>query len=211
MALRMHLDAEDLLGCRFAISPLCQTHEAVRTLRRTERHAYHRAWLRRAGAATDLDLSALWLFMPLPGGYTPDFLGPPPDTPYASFEEELARMRAIDPASARAEMARSLACTPGAAESPRGRAALEDPAAAVQELADVTERAWQALVAPDWPRLRALLEADIAYRSRRLANGACGRCSPICIPRSAGPTRPSRSPPAATSPGCNAPPVEACC
>lgn len=46
---------------------------------------------------------------------------------------------------------------------------LADPARAVRELADLMERAWEALVAPDWPRLRALLEADVAFRSRRLA------------------------------------------
>ncbi|GAA3359412.1 DUF5937 family protein [Streptomyces antimycoticus] len=176
MPLHMHFGAADLLRCRFAISPLCQTHEAVRTLRRTERHGYHLPWLRRVReAVTGLDLSELWLLMPGRGGYTPDFLGPPPEVPYAPFEDELARMRSTDPAAAHRELVLSLACTPGAAESPRGRAMLADPARAVQRLADVTERAWRALVAPDWPRLRALLEADIGYRSRQLADGGLER------------------------------------
>ncbi|GLW07377.1 ArsR family transcriptional regulator [Microtetraspora sp. NBRC 13810] len=172
MPLRIRFGVDDLLRCRFAVSPLCQTHEALRMLRRPERHGYHRPWLNRMReVVAGLDLTPMWLFMPPPGGYTPDFLGAPPDTPSASFEDELARMRATDPAMARAEMARSLACTPGAAESPRGRAALADPARAVRELADLTERAWHALLAPDWPRVRALLEADIAHRSRLLAEG----------------------------------------
>ncbi|WKX72664.1 DUF5937 family protein [Streptomyces sp. XD-27] len=176
MPLHLRFGADDLLRCRFAVSPLCQTHEAVRTLRRRERHGYHLPWLRRIrGALAGLDLSELWLFMPPRGGYTPDFLGAPPDVPYASFEDELERMRAGDPAAARAEMAQSLACTPGAADSPLGRAALDDPAAAVQRLADVTERAWRALLAPDWPRLRALLDADIGFRSRQLAEGGLER------------------------------------
>ncbi|WP_413801483.1 DUF5937 family protein [Streptomyces iranensis] len=175
MPLHMQFGADDLLRCRFAISPLCQAHEAVRTLRRTERHGYHLPWLRRVREAmAGLDLSELWLL--LPGrGYTPDFLGPPPEVPYAPFEDELARMRATDPAMARRELALSLKCTPGAAGSARGRAMLDDPARAVQRLADVTERAWRALVEPDWPRLRALLEADIAYRSRQLAEGGLER------------------------------------
>lgn len=46
---------------------------------------------------------------------------------------------------------------------------LAEPARAVQELADLLERAWEVMVEPHWPRLRALLEADIAYHSRRLA------------------------------------------
>ena len=35
--------------------------------------------------------------------------------------------------------------------------------------------AWRALVEPAWPRVRALLEADIGYRSRRLAEGGLDR------------------------------------
>ncbi|MGW1374520.1 DUF5937 family protein [Streptomyces sp. NPDC002446] len=177
MPLHLHFGADDLLRIRFAVSPLCETHEAVRTLRRADRHGYHTPWLRRMRETlAGLDLTPLWLFMPSPPpGYTPDFLGRPPDTPTAGFDEELARLRATDPALARAEMAKSLACTPGALESERGRAALADPAAAIRELAEVTERAWQALLAPDWPRLRALLEAEIAYRSRQLASGGLQR------------------------------------
>ncbi|MCX5252319.1 MULTISPECIES: ArsR/SmtB family transcription factor [unclassified Streptomyces] len=172
MPLTLHLGSADLTRCRFAISPLCQTHEALRMLRRPSRHGYHRAWLRRTGRTlAGLDLTLLWLFVPRPGGYTPDFLGPPPDQPYPSIDDELARMRATDPALARVEMARSLACTPGLTESPPGRAALDDPAGTVRRLADLTELAWHALIAPDWPRHRAVLEADIAHRSRKAADG----------------------------------------
>ena len=171
MPLTLHLGADDLTRCRFAISPLCQTHEALRMLRRPARHGYHYAWLRRMGRTLKgLDLSPLWLFVPRPGGYTPDFLGPPPDEPYPTIDDELARMRATEPGLARAEMVRSLSCTPGLAQSPQGRAALDDPAGSVRRLADLTELAWHALLAPDWPRHRAVLEADIAHRSRRAAD-----------------------------------------
>ncbi|MCR8577587.1 ArsR/SmtB family transcription factor [Streptomyces sp. Isolate_219] len=186
MPVNLHFGADDLLRIRFAVSPLCETHEAVRTLRHADRHGYHTPWLRRMRETlAGLDLTPLWLFMPSspPGGYTPDFLGRPPDTPMAGFDEELAQLRATDPALARAEMAKSLAGRPEAAESARGRAALADPARAVQELADVTERAWRALLAPDWPRLRALLEAEIAYRSRQLAGGGLQRLFADLHPR----------------------------
>ncbi|KUL34879.1 ArsR family transcriptional regulator [Streptomyces sp. NRRL F-4489] len=185
MPLELRFGADDLLRIRFAISPLCETHEALRTLRRTDRHGYHLPWLRRMRErVAGLDLAPVWLFMPVRRpGYTPDFLGRPPDVPLADFGEELARLRATDPELARAEMAKSLACVPGAADSPRGRAALADPARAVRELADVTERAWEALLAPDWPRLRALLEAEIAYRSRQLASGGLRRLFADLHPR----------------------------
>lgn len=175
MPLHMSFGTDDLLRCRFAISPLCQTHEAVRTLLRSERHGYHLPWLRRIrSAVAGLDLSLLALFIPV-RGYTPDFLGPPPAVPYPSFEEELARLRATEPEAARREMALSLADTPGAAESAAGRSLLEDPARAVRRLGDLTERAWHALLEPDWPRVRELLEADVAYRARQLADGGLER------------------------------------
>ncbi|MGW0903495.1 DUF5937 family protein [Streptomyces sp. NPDC002853] len=171
---RLHFGPDDLLRCRFAVSPLWETQEAVRTLKRPERHGYHPRWLRRIrGAGTGLELEALWLLMPV-RGYTPDFIGPPPIGPAATFDEEIAAVRAADPEAARAELARALACTPGAAESPRGRALLADPVRAVRELAAAMEAAWRTLVEPDWPRLRALLEADVAFHSRRLAEVGLG-------------------------------------
>ncbi|MFH8365507.1 DUF5937 family protein [Streptomyces sp. NPDC018031] len=175
MPLHMYFGPKDLLRCRFAVSPLGQTHEAVRMLRRPERHGYHLPWLRRIrDALRGLDLSELWALMPSPG-YTPDFLGPPPEVPCPSFEDELARLRASDPQAARVELARSLATAPDAPGAPLVRAMLADPERAIRRLADVTERAWTALVAPDWPRLRDLLEADIAFRSRQLAGGGLER------------------------------------
>ncbi|MBH5337059.1 helix-turn-helix domain-containing protein [Streptomyces pactum] len=175
MPLHLYFGPQDLLRCRFAVSPLGQTHEAVRVLRRPWRHGYHLPWLRRIrGALAGLDLTELWALMPAPG-YTPDFLGPPPAAPCPSFEEELARLRATDPAAARGELARSLATAPDSPDAPVVRRLLADPERAVRRLADLTERAWEALVAPDWPRLRALLEADIAFRSRRLADGGLER------------------------------------
>ncbi|MFD6347679.1 DUF5937 family protein [Streptomyces roseolus] len=165
----------DPLRIRFAVSPLWETQSAVRVLARPRQQGYHLPWLRRiAGAARELDLAPLQLLMP-ERGHSPDFLYPPPLGPAASFEEELAAVRGADPALAGPDLARALACTPGAAGSPEGRRLLADPAASVARLAELLRAAWEALVAPEWPRLRALLEADVAYHSRRLAEGGLER------------------------------------
>ncbi|EPH42730.1 DUF5937 family protein [Streptomyces aurantiacus] len=178
MPFQLHFGEGDLLRCRFAVSPLWETQEAVRTLKRPERHGYHPRWLRGIRqAAARLDLEDAWLLMPS-RGHSPDFLGPPPLGPAASFEEEIAAVRAADPDAARDDMARALAETPGAAESATGRRLLAEPARAVGELADAMEAAWHALVEPYWPRLRALLEADVAYHSRRLAEVGLGALLP---------------------------------
>ncbi|KOG81679.1 MULTISPECIES: DUF5937 family protein [Streptomyces] len=171
MPFELHFGESDLLRCRFALSPLFETQEAVRTLSRPSRHGYHLPWLRRIRqAAAGLDLEPLWLLMP-DAGHNPDFICPPPIGPTATFEEELAAVRATDPEVARTDMALALADRPGGRETAAGRRLLADPARAVHELADLLERAWEALIEPYWPRLRALLEADIAYHSRRLADG----------------------------------------
>lgn len=178
MPFHLHFGEDDLLRCRFAVSPLWETQEAVRTLKRPERHGYHPRWLRGVRAAgTRLDLAAVWLLMPA-RGHSPDFLGPPPLGPAATFEEEIAAVRAADPRAARDDMAKALAETPGAAVSALGRCLLADPARAVRELADAMEAAWHVLVEPYWPRLRALLDADVAYHSRRLAEVGLGALLP---------------------------------
>lgn len=178
MPSQLHFGEDDFLRCRFAVSPLWETQEAVRTLKRPDRQGYHVPWLRRIRtAAAGLDLTPLWLLMPR-RGHSPDWLGPPPIGPAAGFEEEIAAVRGADPDAARDDTARSLACTPGALESARGRAWLADPARMVRELADALEEAWRVLVEPEWPRLRALLEADVAFHSRRLAEVGLGTLLP---------------------------------
>lgn len=118
MPFHLHFDETDLLRCRFALSPLWETQEAVRTLHRRARHGYHLPWLRRIEeGAAGLDLTPLWLLMP-ESGFNPDFLCPPPLGPLAAFAEELAGLRATDPAVARDEMALALADNPGGLRSP---------------------------------------------------------------------------------------------
>jgi DNA-binding transcriptional ArsR family regulator len=59
-------------------------------------------------------------------------------------------------------------------EHPRTRVAdpwLAHPRREVARLADTLEAYWERAVAPAWPRIRALLDADIAHRARRLVEG----------------------------------------
>jgi DNA-binding transcriptional ArsR family regulator len=49
-------------------------------------------------------------------------------------------------------------------------AMLTDPEAARDLLAAGVERAWDALIAPFWTGIESLLDADVAYRSRQLAD-----------------------------------------
>lgn len=139
----------DVAGVRFAISPLWETVTSFSAASDPGRYAVHLPWLRsvralredRALAARTAPLRALAVADPLRVDL-PAFLTPPPRCPLAEFEEELAI---------------SLA-TPA-----------EQPGVALPELADALRAWWEAAVRPFWPRIRAVLEADIAYRTRQLA------------------------------------------
>src|SRR5207248_365905 len=48
---------------------------------------------------------------------------------------------------------------------------VEDPPSGVESLADLLRAYWDRALAPHWPRLRAVLEGDVLYRARRMADG----------------------------------------
>jgi DNA-binding transcriptional ArsR family regulator len=181
MAVTLRFSPADLLRCRFAISPMLETLSAVRLLSPREGVGPHRRWLDTLDTR-ELDLRPIALLQPR-RGYTPDFLSPPPVSPHARFEDELAAVAATDHDRVRAEVRRSLADTPGAAESAFGRLLLGDPAIALQTLVSRVKRAWQVLVEPVWPHVRGLLDADVGFQTRRLAEGGLDRLFAELHPR----------------------------
>ena len=174
MAVLLQFAADALLSCRFAISPLHETMSAVRLLGRPALGGFHGPWIRAVASAADgLDLTPLALLTPH-RSYGPDFLSPPPKGPTASFADELAVVRATEPGQVRSEIDRSLTerfgtRIPEAAQPLRG-----DASAARDLCADVLTACWACLVQPWWPRIRAVLDADIAYRARALAAAGLG-------------------------------------
>ena len=174
MALALRFGPEDLLRCRFALSPLWETTNAVRTLAEPQRHGYHLSWLRQVHPQLPrLELAPLVAVQPR-HGYTPDFLAPPPQSPLVTIDQELERVRSTPADVVAVELGRSLAQREGAPPAAL-RALLADPATAAERLAELLERCWQLLLAPWWERIRDLLDGDIAFRARRLADGGLER------------------------------------
>ncbi|MEU6107248.1 DUF5937 family protein [Streptomyces albidoflavus] len=178
MSVRLDVGSADLLRCRFALSPLWETVAAVRTLADPRRQAYHRPWLREVAAGHDAARTApLALLLPRTGS-TPDFLTPPPTGPHAGIEEELGRVAATPLDQVEAELRRSLHGPPGRDVEPPPEAAarlLADPGRTLRELTELLRDCWRRLLAPRWPRVRDLLEDDIAVRSRELAEAGLRR------------------------------------
>lgn len=171
MAVLLRFSTDALLSCRFAISPLHETMNAVRLLARpTAAEGFHAPWLRAVAPALEaLDLTPLALLTP-PRSYGPDFLSPPPSGPTTGFADQLAVVRATAPGQVHAEIERSLTGRYGA-QVPQAAEPLRRDATTARDLcADLLAECWTCLVEPWWPRIRAVLEADIAYRARVLAD-----------------------------------------
>ncbi|HEY3506835.1 MAG TPA: DUF5937 family protein [Actinocatenispora sp.] len=168
--LELAFSTEDVLHIRFAFSPLWEAVVSVRALRHPADRALHLPWVRRARAAladagTDIG-PLLDLVIGPPTHYIPDFLTPPPTTPVADLADELAAMRATAPRQVRTDLERL-----GPRAGPFAARLARDPASGLAELSDVVRAYWEVALAPDWPRIRGLAEGEIAYRSRRLAEG----------------------------------------
>jgi hypothetical protein len=159
----------DAVNVRFAVSPLWETVSSLRALADPGRYAVHLPWIRTAATVErrqDLAgrLAPLRTLVRRPGG-PPVFLTPPPNCPLAEIEQELAIVLASPAAWLRA----GLPPDPDAPLSPFERLLATDPERALPRLADAVLCWWQAAIRPHWPRIRAVLEADIAFRTRQLA------------------------------------------
>jgi DNA-binding transcriptional ArsR family regulator len=179
--IRLHFGAEDIGRVRFALSPMWETITSLRALTATggglQVHRPWREWVRGRLGGVDLDLLTALV---RPAGYIPDFLVPSPAQRSSSFEAALAQVSAANPGAVSWQL-RHLAEHPLAAPGPRraerarllrGLAGL--PGGGVVRVTAALEGYWRAAVAPHWPRLQALLHADLAYRLEELADGGVG-------------------------------------
>ncbi len=159
----------DLMNVRFASSPVWEAEAAVRSLLDERREPYHGTWRAAVAArSSNLDLRTLVALLPR-GGFTPDFLTPPPRVAAPTLRDQLDEIRATPLAQVREELERCRDSTPDQETRRLIEGLAADPAGTRDRLADTIGRAWRELVAPFWPRIRALLDADIAHRSTILA------------------------------------------
>jgi DNA-binding transcriptional ArsR family regulator len=168
----LELTLDDLLGCRFAISPLGEAVEAARAIAHGAEGSANQAWLREQEnvlkrLAREHDLRPLFALLPA-CSYVPDFLMPLPRSSAGQLDAELAEVRSTPVDRVRAEIEHCLRSA-GTVEPEVER--LLRSAEAVDLLAGSIEVVWESCVAPSWPRIREVLERDIFRRSRALATG----------------------------------------
>jgi hypothetical protein len=166
---RFVFSVDDLVRTRFAVSPMFELVRSLVALRDPSHAAIHVPWLRTlSGRLHGLDLEPVVLLLPA-RGFSPFFLTPPPGGPASTIEEGLAALRATRPAQVRDEMELFRS------QHPRTHDAVErwitHPKREVGRLAELLEEYWRRAIEPVWPRVRAFLDADVAHRARRQAEG----------------------------------------
>jgi DNA-binding transcriptional ArsR family regulator len=167
--LRIEVGPEDLARSRFAVSPLVELENVLRSLSRGSRGGDGGPGLERLRPAFDrlrreTDLAVLLALQT--AHYGPGFLAPPPAGMAQTLQDDLAVVRATPLSLARAEIAQVLSLRP--VTDPRVARILRSRTV-VATVADLLEAAWHALVGPAWPATRALLERDVVHRASRLA------------------------------------------
>ncbi|WP_328995433.1 helix-turn-helix domain-containing protein [Kribbella sp. NBC_01245] len=164
------LGPDDLATTRFTVSPLWETVTSRWAMQDPARHAVHLPWIRNA---RQIDRSADFQqyrevldSLIRVGSWIPDFLTPPPDDGPPDFHAELTALAETPLDQMRADLAETQSRTP---LQGLGRQFLEEPERYLPELVEALNAWWTLAIEPSWPQLRAVLEADIAERSRTLA------------------------------------------
>jgi DNA-binding transcriptional ArsR family regulator len=174
---------EDLANTRFGISPLAQTVHSLWGLTDPGQHTIHLPWLRSVRSrlsANDLKVLHALVgpsqiphdFRGRPSRALPDFLTPRPARFTVAFDEELATVRTTPAEVVRHDLLATHAPQP-VPDALRAAKRVDAQATRVllNAICDVLDRYWQAAMAPVWPQLRLVLEADSTYRARQLVTG----------------------------------------
>lgn len=171
MLSELAFSADDLALTRFAVSPMWEVVTSYRLLATGPRHPVHGIWadqVRPRVAAAGLTSGVLAELIQ-PAHYLPDFLTPPPAEPAPTLDTELAAIRATPAHQIRADLDLLEHV------SRRGRRLAADPEGWLGRLCQEIEAYWQVALAPYWARIRAVLDADVFYRARQVAEHGAAR------------------------------------
>ena len=167
---RLRVVPDDLVHSHFAVSPLWELVHAMRAVAGPRRGSPAQPWVERARERfarlrREADVDVVLALQP--PGYGADFVVPPPAGVHTTMDDLLTAVRTTPLDQARREVALALAQPQSRTLPTRVLIVLEreDLPAYV---ADVLARAWEMLLAADWPQLRAILERDIVHRADRL-------------------------------------------
>lgn len=172
--LALDLSVSDLASTRFAVSPLSETISGLQLLGNRGRQEINLRWIRWASdelAVRPVDLTHTWSLIVNDRPSWPQFLVPAPVGPGTTIDDDLAALRRTSGRQVRASLRRVFG--DDLPESAANLAA--HPAAGLHAIATELREAHTRLIEPHWPRIRAVLDADITYRAKQLAAGGAKR------------------------------------
>jgi DNA-binding transcriptional ArsR family regulator len=164
--IRLRLSPGDLERLRFAYSPLAEVAESLYVLNSGTVPDVHQGWFdQTAPRLRHVDMEVLRAIVPAPRPHVASFLLAGAREPGTSIDTQLAMVAGFPADRLRADLEVVW----------RG----ELPAVTKQVLkhgggpriAEALLQYWTVAVAPYWPQIRAVLDADVAYRAARLARG----------------------------------------
>jgi DNA-binding transcriptional ArsR family regulator len=162
------LEAGDWARIRFVRSRLWEADHAVRTLIWPEGRIHHRTWRETVDVPRVLARVPLLHALNPRRGITPDFFTPL-DADFGSVEAELEAVAATDPAVVVTQVRASLESVPTRSRREVLEPLLRDPARLLAGVLAELRWTWDELLAPFWGQVGRLVEADVAYRTRRMA------------------------------------------
>lgn len=169
----IEVSPQDVAASRFAFAPLMELSGALSLLGEHARATVLSPWIARVKGPfeelcrRDLGVRALAVLNdPPPRSYRADFISVTPARPSETLADQLRVVRATPLEQARRELARNLAPI---RRIPGDVRAFLDGGDVVARLAEALQATWEALIEPDWPLLRSVLERDLTHRAGQLA------------------------------------------
>ncbi len=172
---------EDYRLIRFAFSPIAEVALSLRVLSVGRHGGLHAPWLASVRRRLDgVDMELLTALV-RPTGYVPDFLTPPPPGRSVGIEECLAQIARtpVDAVGYELDHLAGHSVAQGGPGRERRvallRGLVDDPGQALSAIVTQLELYWRAALDPHWPRIHALLRADLAHRLEEMASGGVAR------------------------------------
>lgn len=165
--IEFRLGTADLCRTRFAYSPLSELAAGLHALTSGALHPLHRPWLGQSlGGLTPERIGLLRVVVP-PRPKLAEFLYGSLQGRATTIDDQLDAVAAMPVDQVRADLE-----DVWETGLPRGLdQVLNDGEAGVHRIVDALRAGWAATIEPHWPRLRSVLDADVAHRAERLTGG----------------------------------------
>jgi DNA-binding transcriptional ArsR family regulator len=164
--IRLRLSPGDLERLRFAYSPLAEVAESLYVLHCGQIPDLHRGWFDKTRTRLRrVDMQVLRAIVPAPRPHVASFLLAGAREPSTSIDAQLAMVAGLASERLRADLE-----VVWRGELPAATQRILQHGGGVR-IAEALRQYWSVAVKPYWPQIRAVLDADVAYRAARLARG----------------------------------------